>query len=296
KEYYICCFSYQWSQPAPVKVDSKTGEYVPVNQNVVAHKDLYVMYAPISICYYHSIDDLSCSMNIAGREQLNGWSAITDRMLIWDYSCNYWNFLWWFPNISVLKDNLQKYKDLGVVMVRTQGPAFDKNSYHNNLLTYLLSKLMWDIDRNVYDLVEEFNRYYFEEGAEYMNDFINLLEGHFAMLNIHTDLYENTPTFLAAETYPLELLQNAIELTNKGFEQINKSQRTDKEKSDFETRFTRARIQAEYMILRNIDLYGYSATAKEEFIDNFFRTTDKLGITHFSERKTANQLKEQYGY
>ena len=73
------------------------------------------------------------------------------------------------------------------------------------------------------------------------------------MLNIHTELYENTPTFVAAETYPLELLENAINLTNQGYAMIESSNRTEEEKEAFKTRFTRARIQAEYMILKKVE-------------------------------------------
>lgn len=296
KEYYICCFAYSWSQSAPVKVDPTTQKYVAVNENVVPHEDLYVMYAPITICYYHTINDTSCSMNDQGRAQISGWGAITNRMLIWDYSCNYRNFLWYFPNTSVLKENLQLYKDTGVIYVRTQGPAFDKNSYQQQLLNYLLSKLMWNIDRDVYDLIHEFNKYYFAEGAEYMNEYIDLFERHFAMLNIHTELYENTPTFVAAETYPLEMLEKAIDLTNQGYAMVEASNRTEEEKEAFKKRFTRARIQAEYMILKNIDAYGYGTAQKTQFIANFFQTTDALGITHFAENISASQLKEKYGY
>ena len=46
-----------------------------------------------------------------------------------------------------------------------------------------------------------------------MNAFVDLFESHYAMLNIHSDLYENSRDFLLAENYPLEMLEKAWQMT-----------------------------------------------------------------------------------
>ena len=296
KEYYISCFAYQWSATAPVKADPATGGYVPFNENVVPHKSVYVFYAPIGICYYHTIEDTSCTMNDTGRVQLNGWKALTDRLCIWDYGVNYRHFLWWFPNLGVLKDNLQIYQQYGVRMIRHQAACFDDTGYQQQLNTYVISKLMWNINQDVYQLVEEFNKYYFEEGAEEMNAFVDLFESHYAMLNIHTDLYESSQDFLVSDNFPLELLQKAISYTEEGFAKVNASNRTDAEKRNFAMRFNRATLQPSYMIVKNIKNYALGDDEKNEFVKNFFRMVDSFEMANFGEGRSVINFKAQYGY
>lgn len=296
KEYYISCFAYQWSAAAPTKVDETTGKLVPVHEHVIPHKTVYVAYAPIEACYYHAIEDESCTKNKSIRGEISGWGAITDRMLIWDYHTNFRHALFWFPNTGILTENLRTYYNYGVIFVRAQTDTSDNTSYQKKLFTYVMSKLMWDFDQDVYDIIHEFNKYYFEEVAEYINQFIDLYEGHFAMLNIHTELFENTPQFLAAETYPLQFLENALALTEKAKAIINDSDRTKEEKKEFINRIDRVALHPLYMIIKNINSYGLSEADKQSFVGEFFRLLGVFEVSSFGESRIIQELKERYGF
>ena len=296
KEWYISCFSYQWSANAPVKTDSTTGKYVPYNNNVIPHKSVYVFYAPIDNCYSHALSDTSCTKNETGRKQLEMWNTLTDRIAIWEYGVNYRHFLWWFPNLSVLKENFRTYYESGIKMVRHQAACSDKTGYQQQLNTYLISKLMWDFEQDVYDIVHEFNEYYYEEAADEMNAFVDLFESHYAMLNMHSDLYENSKDFLLAENYPLEMLQRAILYTEQGMAKIEASNRTPGEKRDFASRFERAAIQARYMVVKNSESYALADDEKEVFIAEFFRMVDSFEMANFGEGRSVINFKAQYGY
>ena len=296
KEYYLSTFAYQWSATAPVKTDAATGEFVAFNQNVIPHKSVYIFYAPIGICYFHTFEDTSCTMNDVGRAQLGGWKAITNQLAIWDYGVNYRHFLWWFPNLSVLQENLKTYSENGVNIIRHQAACFDRTGYQQQLNTYLISKLMWDLEQNVYDLVDEFNTYYYEEAAEEMNAFVDLFESHYAMMNIHSDLYETSQDFLLAENYPLEMLQKAIAYTEQGMAKIEASDRTAAQKRSFEARFERAELQARSMVVKNIKSYALGDDEKDEFIAEFFRIVDSFEMANFGEGRSVINFKAQYGY
>ena len=296
KEYYLSCFAYQWSANAPVKMDPTTGQYVAFNEQVIPHKSVYVFYAPIGICYQHTIEDTACTMNETGRAQLKGWKALTDRLCIWDYGVNYRHFLWWFPNLSVLKENLKTYYVNGAQIVRHQAACFDKTGYQQQLNSYLISKLMWNFEQDVYDIVDEFNYYYFEEGAAEMDAFVDLFESHFAMLNMHTDLYEASQDFLVADSYPLEMLQKAISYAEAGIEKMKASNRSESEKRNMIARFNRAILQPSYMIVKNIKDYALGDEEKNEFIKEFFRLVDSFEMANFGEGRSVVNFKAQYGY
>jgi hypothetical protein len=296
KEWYISCFAYQWSSSAPVSRNPVTGNYEPANQNVVPHKNLYVMYAPIEACFSHTLTDSSCSKNKPVLGQLEGWAAITDRLLIWEYGINYRHYPWWFPNLSVMKDNLRTYYESGAAMIRNQGGVFDDSDYQMQLKTYVLSELMWNFEQDVYDIIHEFNQYYYEEAAESINAFVDLFESHFAMLNIHTEIFENTQEFLSAQTYPLEFLQKAIAYIEEGKAIIEASNRSDEEKRVFKSRLERASLHPYYMIAKNIKDYGLGEEEKENYLTTLFRMFNDFEITNLGEGRTAIAFKEQYGY
>ena len=183
-----------------------------------------------------------------------------------------------------------------MAIIRHQAACFDKTGYQQQLNTYLLSKLMWDFEQDVYEIVEEFNHYYFEEGEEAMNAFVDLFESHYAMLNMHSDLYENSADFLVAENYPLELLQKAIALTQSGMAKVAASNRTQEEKRVFEARFERAELQPRYMVVKNIKDYAFSDGDKDAFVEEFFRIVDRFEMANFGEGRSVINFKAQYGY
>ena len=70
-------------------------------------------------------------MDIYG--QFENWRVITDRFYVWDYAVNFNDYLSWYPNLGVIKENLLYYREIGVAGVLTEGAITAQNYYEQDL-------------------------------------------------------------------------------------------------------------------------------------------------------------------
>lgn len=86
---------------------------------------------------------------------LKAWSAVHDRIYIWDYNVNFSHYLAPMPNLDVIAANIRfwmKNHAEGVMLQGGyQGPAED-----DELKCWVASKLLWDPSRDENRLVEDF--------------------------------------------------------------------------------------------------------------------------------------------
>ena len=53
---------YQAYEAAPVVLNSETGKYEPLNENVICGEHVGVQYCPINVCYSHPMTQ-ECNIN-----------------------------------------------------------------------------------------------------------------------------------------------------------------------------------------------------------------------------------------
>jgi len=106
-------------------------------------------------------------------EDLKGWKQLTDNIRIWDYTTQFTNFLAPFPNIHTLGPNIRFFRDNNAKWI------FEQHSHNPSelfeLRSYLTAKLLWSPDRNINDIIHEFCKAYYQEGAEYVEEYINAI-------------------------------------------------------------------------------------------------------------------------
>jgi hypothetical protein len=108
---------------------------------------------------------------------MEGWSAISNNIFVWDYGINFDNYVSPFPNFHVLQPNMQLFKKNGVTMHFSQ-IAGTKGGDFSDLRSYIVAKLMWNVDLNVDSLTQDFlTGYYGEAAAPYLYRYLKLREG-----------------------------------------------------------------------------------------------------------------------
>ena len=72
--------------------------------------------------------DFSAPLNVSTYEQnrkfvedMEGWSAITDKLYVWDYTTNFGHYVSPHPNFGCLQENVQFFRDNRVVGLFEQG-------------------------------------------------------------------------------------------------------------------------------------------------------------------------------
>lgn len=106
---------------------------------------------------------------------LKSWSALTKNIIVWDYVINFSNSCSPFPNLHVLKPNLQLFKKFGVQMHFQQGwPSYGGEM--EELRAYLISKLLWNMDINIDSVKNDFLKGYYEEAAPFLKNILDTME------------------------------------------------------------------------------------------------------------------------
>lgn len=140
------------------------------------------------------------------------WTAISDRVYIWDYAVNYANYLQPFPNFRQMAENLRFYRRMGIRGVLEEGNfSYGGGASMDGLKSYLIGHLLWDTACDVDTLIDEYLAGVFGAGAPYLREFIDRTEaavkGHRLGIYDHPDapyfddasIAEYDRLFLAAE-------------------------------------------------------------------------------------------------
>ena len=87
--------------------------------------------------------------------RLRSWKQFTDHIYVWDYICNFDDYLTPFPIISVIQQRLQRYRAEGVDGIFLNGSGYFY-SMQQECFSFVLSALMLNPDLSVKKLVESY--------------------------------------------------------------------------------------------------------------------------------------------
>lgn len=133
----------------------------------------------IMLCDIDCDREVTLTENASGRQfvkAMEGWSAITNNIFVWDYGINFDNYLAPFPNFHILQDNIRLFKKNHATMHFSQ-IAGSKGGDFAELRAYLVSKLMWNPEVNVDSLTQHFLKGYYGEAAPALYQYIKVMEG-----------------------------------------------------------------------------------------------------------------------
>lgn len=113
-------------------------------------------------------------------EDMTGWAPWTRQMMVWDYTTVFRKYWQPHPNWETLGPNLRFFRDCGAISVFEQngsGPGGGKAADLPELRNWLLSKLMWNPDRDTWSLIETFIRPYYGPGADFIRKYLRTTIG-----------------------------------------------------------------------------------------------------------------------
>jgi len=155
-------------------------------------------------------------------ERLNRWKQLTENVYIWDYICNFDDYLSPYPILYVMQQRLQHYRDQGVKGIFLNGSGYNY-SIHQEMYTFVLASLLANPDADVDALVKE----YYADALPHVGDFctevVLSMERHFKRSGLEFPLYggmdEALKTYLFErefrELYPVFLQARAMEMNHK---------------------------------------------------------------------------------
>lgn len=110
---------------------------------------------------------------------LRKWGAICPNLFIYNYAVNFSNYLYPFPNLRTIVPNYRLFLKNGARWIYDQANG---RGYHGDLADlkcYLQSKLMWNSDRDVDQLIDRFLPAYYGKAAPFVRQYLDELYAAF---------------------------------------------------------------------------------------------------------------------
>ena len=202
-------------------------------------------------------------------ENISRWGTLCKHLYIWDYACNFRNYLLPFPNYRTLPENLRTYHKNHIVGVMQQGNfAYGETSALADLECYLGAKLLWNPYQDENVLIDEFiEGVYGKDAYPYIREYVDMLCD--AIKGNNLTLYQNSD----AAHFTDALVEKAEDL----FEKAIASAKTEKQKWY---------LQKEYLSVRftKISRMELDRPERNALIDQLYEDVKAFNITEIRER------------
>ncbi len=156
-------FAYQYTRTAP--------------KNVIPEPNVIVRLCNIECARNKPFAVLAEDSSSPASEFLKNireWSAITNRLYLWDYCTNFNNYLQPFPDIYNMAENIRFYRDCGIQGVLEQGNfSYGGGAALDDLKSYVIAKLLWNPDEDVSLLIREFTDGVYGQSGDAMRAYID---------------------------------------------------------------------------------------------------------------------------
>lgn len=278
-------FSYHQTVTAPAHKD-ENGNYIPNgaengDYSMKLHDKVYVSYADI-----YANRNLTWRDNPAVAENLKAWAACTKSIQIYEYATDSANCLLPYDGLQVHAENYRFAKELGFSEYFHEGAGNGTASGLTSLKYYVASKLMWDTELNVNDVVDEWIEGCFGEAADEMKEYYDLLRVRLSFLRTeygfgHMVLASN----INAAHWPRPLLLTYYGLFDEMYEEIEYLKYADF--AEYERLCRKIDIEKLFLDLVNLSCYlgYYSTDEKVELINSFEENCSKYGAKYLGSGK-----------
>ncbi len=256
--------------------------------NITAEDNVIVRLCSIECCFCHplsecghekneNIVELTSEKPSSFAEDIKGWSAICERLYIWDYTTDFSDYLMLFPNFHVLSPNMRFFAENNVKGVFEQGNyTGGKSGEFGELRAYLLAKLLWNPDCDVeYYMMDFLKGYYGEEAAPCIKEYIDFITDKYRVTDhlFISDWNDEGVKLTASERARLNTLWDAAEASAGDQEHLDNIRRS---------RLSFRHYKA------NLLLDEFSPLNPQRLSENekLYNDTLSLGITRMRESKT----------
>ena len=192
-------------------------------------------------------------------KNIQEWTAICNRVYIWDYAVNFSNYLQPFPNFYQMAENIKFYKKHGIRGVLQQGNfSYGGGAAMDELKSYITGKMLWNTKSDVDVLTDEFLCGVYGNGAPYIKEYIKLVSE--SVKGYSLTIYDQTDS-------PY-LTDELIEKYNLLFKMAEDAAEND----EIKTRIQREHLSIEYLKvtrMENDDQRCAAADALAEKIKSF---------------------------
>ncbi|MBQ7348814.1 MAG: DUF4838 domain-containing protein, partial [Clostridia bacterium] len=271
-DFNVAMFAYHNTVEPPTK-DGK-----PIDNLIIPHKRLHIRYAPIDADYTYSLADDRQGETI--KRQIRGWTAITKNMMFWDYNVNFMEQFWYFPILPNIKENIRFYAKTGITYLFGEGSDDGTANWQQEIFSYVMSKLFWNCDIDVWETTKEYVYGFYGLAAEKVMKFINTMQAFFEKKiadGMKITIVKDYADMFKPEYYPLEFLVEQCDLIKSAIADIRASSLNKMQKKEYIIRLKRVLATPLRMISKNAEYYF--GDDEDEYTEQFYEIAREVQLT-----------------
>lgn len=247
--------------------------------HTVPRPNVIVRLCSIECCFSHPLAYPGDKENAAFASDLRRWGRLSDRLYIWDYVINFGHALMPFPNLYVLRPNIQFFLDNGVKGIYEESCYFTKGGELAELRAYLLARTLWDPATDTDQAIDEFLDGYYGTAAPALRRYIDLIHGKAKMDAAHFHIFDGPkPDFFTDD------------LVTRAESLFDQAEKAAADKPAVLHRVQVARLPITYVrihhLLRKKDRSPGDSKLLATLFARFDATARKEGVTHVSEGRS----------
>ncbi len=247
---FIGTLAYQYTRKPPKTIKPR--------ENVV------VRFCSIECCFAHPFTE--CPENESFVEDMEGWAAKAPHIYIWDYVVNFSHYIMPYPNFRVLQPNMQFFRDHNAIGIMEQAAYQSRGGEFAELRAYVISKLLWDPECNVPEVINDFMYGYYGRAGQYVRAYFDLLHNRLTPdTHIHLGLQPDDKLFSDAFVRDAEALFDKAE--------------TVADNEEIRRRVEMARLPVMYLKCRRSPVEA----RQDGTYARFREIVEREGITHYAE-------------
>ncbi len=233
----IDTFAYQYTRKAP--------------KGIVPRDNVIVRLCTIECCFSHALDDPSCKRNVELMQDLRDWSAICNRLHVWDYVTNYAHTCTVFPDFGVIQRNIQVFYENNVCGVYEEGNYYiaQCDTEFGELRAYMIAKCLQDpycdLDREINGFLEAF----YGPGWRAVRIAIDMYTENAGDKNGHVMIYFGSKQSLTLTNRQIETIDACWEIAKKAA--ADERQLARVERSEISWRYWKANMRKSEFSLWN---------------------------------------------
>jgi hypothetical protein len=141
-------------------------------KTLVPRDNVNIMLCSIEAFRHLPIEEDPASADFV--QDVADWGKIAKDIIVWDYVIQFNHLISPFPNLHVLQPNIRFFVKNGVTAMFEQGNR-DVGGEFAELRAYLISKLLWNPEENVDELMNDFLNGYYGAAGPYIRQYIDLM-------------------------------------------------------------------------------------------------------------------------
>ena len=152
--------------------------------------NVVIRLCSIECCFAHPLATDDFPSNVSFRDDITNWFKLTQRIYIWDYVCDFANYIMPWPNLRVLGPNIKFFVQHGVRGIFEEGCYNTLGGDMAELKAYVMAKCLWDPNYDVEKAVKEFLGGYYGPAAPAVHEYLKLLHDKVERDRIHMPIWD----------------------------------------------------------------------------------------------------------